>query len=43
MAERRIHGPQRVLGVNALSSTAYGNVGSSIYTRSAWSRPTRSA
>ncbi len=31
MAERRLHGLQRVLGVNALSSTAYGNVGSSIY------------
>ena len=27
MAERRLHGLQRVLGVNALSSTAYGNVG----------------
>src|SRR5207237_8590875 len=31
MAERRIPGLQRVLGVNALASTAYGNVGSSIY------------
>ena len=31
MAERRPYGLQRVLGVNALSSTAYGNVGSSIY------------
>ncbi len=31
MAERRIEGLQRVLGVNALFSTAYGNVGSSIY------------
>jgi len=31
MAERRLHGLQRVLGVNALVSTAYGNVGSSIY------------
>jgi APA family basic amino acid/polyamine antiporter len=31
MAERQLHGLQRVLGVNALSSTAYGNVGSSIY------------
>src|SRR5205085_4858570 len=31
MAERRIPGLQRVLGVNALFSTAYGNVGSSIY------------
>jgi len=31
MAQRRLHGLQRVLGVNALSSTAYGNVGSSIY------------
>ncbi len=31
MAERRLHGLQRVLGVNALSATAYGNVGSSIY------------
>src|SRR5438034_5297332 len=30
MAERRLHGLQRVLGVNALFSTAYGNVGSSI-------------
>jgi APA family basic amino acid/polyamine antiporter len=28
MAERRLHGLQRVLGVNAL---LYGNVGSSIY------------
>src|ERR1700732_4335652 len=31
MAERRVHGLQRVLGVNALFATAYGNVGSSIY------------
>src|SRR6478736_4795657 len=31
MAERRLEGLQRVLGVNALASTAYGNVGSSIY------------
>lgn len=31
MAERRTPGLQRVLGVNALFSTAYGNVGSSIY------------
>src|SRR5918997_988238 len=31
MAERQLHGLQRVLGVSALSSTAYGNVGSSIY------------
>src|SRR5437763_8744720 len=31
MAERRLHGLQRVLGVNALFSTAYGNVGASIY------------
>src|SRR4051794_27273044 len=31
MAERKLHGLQRVLGVNALFSTAYGNVGSSIY------------
>src|SRR3978361_2384682 len=31
MAERRLHGLQRVLGVNALFSTAYGNAGSSIY------------
>lgn len=31
MAQRRLHGLERVLGVNALSSTAYGNVGSSIY------------
>src|SRR3712207_9316154 len=31
MARRRLHGLQRVLGVNALFSTAYGNVGSSIY------------
>ncbi|HWF53484.1 MAG TPA: APC family permease [Solirubrobacteraceae bacterium] len=31
MAQRRIEGLQRVLGVNALFSTAYGNVGSSIY------------
>src|ERR687893_2775264 len=31
MARRRLHGLQRVLGVNALFSTAYGNVGSAIY------------
>ncbi|MDQ3769408.1 MAG: APC family permease, partial [Actinomycetota bacterium] len=31
MAERRLLGLQRVVGVNALVSTAYGNVGSSIY------------
>jgi APA family basic amino acid/polyamine antiporter len=31
VAERRPYGLQRVLGVNALFSTAYGNVGSSIY------------
>ncbi|HEV2813774.1 MAG TPA: universal stress protein [Solirubrobacteraceae bacterium] len=31
MAQRRLHGLQRVLGVNALFATAYGNVGSSIY------------
>src|SRR3978361_1538299 len=31
MAERRLHGLQRVLGVNALFSTAYGNVGSSCH------------
>src|ERR1700716_1102433 len=31
MARRRLEGLQRVLGVNALFSTAYGNVGSSIY------------
>src|SRR3954451_21661952 len=31
MAERRLHGLQRVPGANALFSTAYGNVGSSIY------------
>src|SRR4030081_4159316 len=31
MAERRVPGLQRVLGVSALFSTAYGNVGSSIY------------
>jgi APA family basic amino acid/polyamine antiporter len=31
MAERRLTGLQRVLGVNALFATAYGNVGSSIY------------
>jgi APA family basic amino acid/polyamine antiporter len=31
VAQRRLHGLQRVLGVNALFSTAYGNVGSSIY------------
>jgi APA family basic amino acid/polyamine antiporter len=31
LARRRLHGLQRVLGVNALFATAYGNVGSSIY------------
>ncbi len=31
MAERRLPGLQRVLSTNALFSTAYGNVGSSIY------------
>src|SRR6476660_3152407 len=31
MAERRLHGLQRELGVNELFATAYGNVGSSIY------------
>src|SRR5262250_340037 len=31
MAERRLHGLQRVLGVYPLASSAYGNVGSSIY------------
>ena len=31
MAERRLHGLQRVLGTNELFATAYGNVGSSIY------------
>jgi basic amino acid/polyamine antiporter, APA family len=31
MAQRRLPGLQRVLGVNALFATAYGNVGSSIY------------
>ena len=31
MAKRRLQGLQRVLGVNALFATAYGNVGSSIY------------
>jgi APA family basic amino acid/polyamine antiporter len=31
MARRRIEGLERVLGANALFSTAYGNVGSSIY------------
>jgi basic amino acid/polyamine antiporter, APA family len=31
MARRRLEGLARVLGVNALFSTAYGNVGSSIY------------
>jgi APA family basic amino acid/polyamine antiporter len=31
MAQRRLHGLERVLGTNALFSTAYGNVGSSIY------------
>jgi APA family basic amino acid/polyamine antiporter len=31
VARRRLEGLERVLGVNALFSTAYGNVGSSIY------------
>src|SRR3569623_1144899 len=31
MAERRLHGLQRALGVNALFATAYGNVGASSY------------
>src|SRR5882757_6280875 len=31
MAQRRLHGLERVLGTGALFSTAYGNVGSSIY------------
>src|SRR5947209_152249 len=31
MARRQVPGLQRVLGVNALFATAYGNVGSSIY------------
>jgi len=31
MAQRQLQGLQRVLGVNALFATAYGNVGSSIY------------
>src|SRR4029077_8752635 len=31
MAERRLEGLQRVLGVYPLASSAYGNVGSSIY------------
>ncbi|HVW18751.1 MAG TPA: universal stress protein [Solirubrobacteraceae bacterium] len=31
MAERRLHGLQRVLGTYSLASGAYGNVGSSIY------------
>src|SRR3954463_7028185 len=31
MARRRLEGLERVLGVNALFSTAYGNVGSLIY------------
>src|ERR671933_2017668 len=31
MARRRLEGLERVLGVNALFSSAYGNVGSSIY------------
>ena len=31
MARRRLEGLERVLGANALFSTAYGNVGSSIY------------
>src|SRR5829696_3930631 len=36
MAERRLHGLQRVLGANALFSTAYGNVGSSSFARRAF-------
>jgi hypothetical protein len=31
MAERRLHGLQRVPGTYALASSVYGNVGSSIY------------
>src|SRR3978361_2484655 len=31
MSQRRPQGRQRVLGVNSLFATAYGNVGSSIY------------
>ncbi len=31
MARRRLEGLERVLGVNALFATAYGNVGSSVY------------
>src|SRR5687767_15567838 len=31
VARRRLEGLERVLGVNALFATAYGNVGSSIY------------
>jgi len=31
MAQRRLEGLQRVLGVYPLASSAYGNVGSSIY------------
>src|SRR5215471_12449824 len=31
MAERKLPGLERVLGVNALFATAYGNVGSSVY------------
>ncbi len=31
MADRKLHSLQRVLGVNELFATAYGNVGSSIY------------
>src|SRR5213596_4282988 len=31
MARRRLEGLERVLGANSLFSTAYGNVGSSIY------------
>src|ERR671921_121234 len=31
MARRRLEGLERVLGANALFSTAYGNVGSSMY------------
>src|SRR6476619_7038857 len=31
MAERRLHGLQRVLGTYSLAASAYGNVGSSIY------------
>src|SRR5918995_6989243 len=36
MARRRLEGLERVLGVNALFSTAYGNVGSSSFARRAF-------